>query len=115
MNLSNKTYDVLKFIAMVVLPALAALYLGFGQIWDWPETEKVAASIVLFDTFLGTILQIDSVKYKNDPSRMDGFLTANGVNEDTGIPNLQLVITTPPEDLLSKDAARLRIGDPPKS
>lgn len=110
---SNKAYDVLKFIALVVLPALAVLYMGLGQIWEWPETEKVAGSIVLVDTFLGALLQISTKKYNNDPNALDGYLYSNTVDEDTGLPDLKLMVTTPPDELLNGKRARLKIGPPP--
>lgn len=114
MTISNKAYDILKFIALVLLPAVASLYLGLGELWEWPETDKVVASIVLVDTFLGVLLQLNTVKYRNDVSRMDGYLAANGSDPDTGIPNLKLVITTSPEELLSSKTATLKIGQPPE-
>lgn len=114
LRLNNKTYDVLKYIALIVLPAFATMYLGFGQLWEWPATDKVVASIVLFNTFLGIVLQINTVRYNNDPNSLDGFLDATGVHPDTGLPNLKLVVTTPPEELLHHKTARLKIGLPPE-
>lgn len=113
MQLNSKVYDRLKFFALIVLPAFAAFYLGLGQVWEWPRTEEIVTSIALFDAFIGAILQISNHKYKNDSSRIDGFLTASGVDEDTGIPNLRLVVTTPPNELLVGHTALLKIGEPP--
>ena len=61
--MSNKIYDVLKWIALVVLPALASLYIGLGQFWAIPYPEQIAGTIMLVDTFLGTILGISSIQY----------------------------------------------------
>lgn len=61
--MSNKTYDILKWIALVVLPALATLYLGLGNYWSVPYPEAVAGTITLVDAFLGTILGISSMEY----------------------------------------------------
>lgn len=61
--MSNKVYDVLKWIALVVLPAVATLYLGLGNYWDVPYPEQIAGTITLIDAFLGTILGISSVNY----------------------------------------------------
>lgn len=62
MKLSNNTYDILKRIALYVLPALATLVLALGKIWNIP-TEQIAATITAIDTALGTILGISSKKY----------------------------------------------------
>jgi hypothetical protein len=113
MTLTGKTYDILKFIAMVGLPALATLYLGFGQLWEWPETEKVVSSIVLINTFLGALLQLNSRSYNRNDANFDGYLGSKGVDPDTGIPNLQMTVTTPPEDMLAGESVRLKVGSPP--
>lgn len=62
--LSNKTYDVLKWIAQIVLPAAGALYFGLCQIWGLPFGEEVVGTITVVDTFLGALLGISSAQYK---------------------------------------------------
>jgi hypothetical protein len=64
MKMSNKTYDILKNIALYVLPALATLILTLGGIWGIPYAEAIAATITAIDTFLGAILGISSNKYQ---------------------------------------------------
>lgn len=64
--MSNKTYDILKDIALYVLPALATLVLTLGKIWGLPYAEAIAATITAADTFLGSILKISSIKYKEN-------------------------------------------------
>lgn len=61
--MSNKVYNVLKWVAMIALPALATLYLGLSQIWGLPYGEEVSATITLIDTFLGTVLMISTSRY----------------------------------------------------
>lgn len=61
--MSNKVYDVLKWIALVVLPALATLYLGLSSYWNVPYPEQIAGTITLLDAFLGTVLGISSIQY----------------------------------------------------
>lgn len=63
MIMSNKVYDILKWIAMVVLPALGTLYFAFAGIWGLPFGEEIVGTIMAVDTFLGTVLGISSVKY----------------------------------------------------
>lgn len=62
--MKNKTYDVLKIIALIVLPAIATLYSGLAEVWDLPCGDQIPATIMLFDTFLGTVLQISSNNYQ---------------------------------------------------
>lgn len=61
--MNNKVYDVLKWVALVVLPAMAALYLTLAQIWGLPYGEAIAATITAIDAFLGAILGISSIQY----------------------------------------------------
>ena len=61
--MSNKVYDVLKFIAMVFLPAAATLYFALAGIWGFPYGEEVVGTITAVDTFLGVLLGISSAQY----------------------------------------------------
>lgn len=61
--MSNKTYDVLKYIAQIVLPALGTLYFALASIWGFPYAEQVVGTITALDTFLGVILKISSDSY----------------------------------------------------
>ena len=60
---NEKTYDVLKYIALVVLPALATLYFALSSIWGLPYGEQVVGTITAIDTFLGIMLGISSNTY----------------------------------------------------
>lgn len=63
MKMSNKLYDVLKFIAQIVLPALGTLYFALAGIWGFPYGEEIVGTIVAIDTFLGGILGLSSVQH----------------------------------------------------
>ena len=63
MLMSNKTYDVLKWIAQILLPALGALYFGLAKIWGFPYGTEIVGTIALIDTFLGALLGISSDLY----------------------------------------------------
>lgn len=61
--MSNKTYDVLKWIAQYLLPGIGTLYFGLASIWGLPYGEEVVGTITAIDTFLGVLLGISSVQY----------------------------------------------------
>ena len=61
--MTNKTYDVLKFIATIILPALGTLYFALAQIWGFPYGEEIIGTITAIVTFLATILKVSSVQY----------------------------------------------------
>lgn len=63
MKLSNNTYDILKKIALIILPALATLWLTLGKIWGLPYTTEIGATITAVAVFLGACLEISSKNY----------------------------------------------------
>ena len=64
--LTNKTYNALKWIAQIVLPALGALYFGLSQIWSLPYGKEVVGTITVLDTFLGALLGISTAQYNKE-------------------------------------------------
>ena len=69
--LSNKTYDVLKWIALYLLPALGTLYFALAGIWNFPSGEEVVGTITAVDTFLGVLLGISTAQYKKENAPLD--------------------------------------------
>ncbi len=66
MKLSNKAYDILKYIALIVLPALGTLYFALSKIWGLPYGEEIVGTITAVDAFLGALLGISTERYKRD-------------------------------------------------
>lgn len=66
MKLTNKAYDILKWIAMYLLPAAGTLYFALAGIWNFPFGEQVVGTITAVDTFLGVLLGISSVQYNKN-------------------------------------------------
>lgn len=64
MVLSNKAYDILKWIVLVVLPAFGTLYSSLAFIWGFPFSSEVTSSVCAICTFLGVCLGISSINYK---------------------------------------------------
>lgn len=69
MQMSNKAYDVLKWVTTIVLPALGTLYFALSSIWGFPYGEQVVGSITAVVTFLGAILGISTANYNK---QLDG-------------------------------------------
>lgn len=61
--LSNKTYDILKWIAQVALPSIGTLYFALAGIWGFPYGEEIVGTITAIDTFLGVLLGISTMNY----------------------------------------------------
>lgn len=64
--MSNKVYDILKFVAQILLPALGTLYLALSKIWGFPYGEEIVGTITAVDLFLGSVLGLSSKKYYED-------------------------------------------------
>lgn len=64
MKMSNKIYDILKFIAQIVLPAIATFYVTIAGIWGLPLGDEISRTVMAVDTLLGAILMISSANYK---------------------------------------------------
>ncbi len=69
MHLSNKTYDILKWIAQIFLPALGTLYGALAGIWGLPFGTEVVKTIMAVDFFLGALLGLSSNQYKKDQEK----------------------------------------------
>ena len=67
--MNNKVYDILKWIAQVVLPAIGTLYFALAGIWGFPYGEEIVGTITAVDTFLGVILGISTMNYNKNKSK----------------------------------------------
>lgn len=64
--LSNKVYDILKWITLTLLPAIATLYFALSGIWGFPYGEQIIGTIAAIETFLGMLLGISTVQYNKE-------------------------------------------------
>lgn len=63
MVLKNSVYDVLKYVAQILIPAIATLYFSVSQIWGLPYGEQIVGTLTAVDAFLGVCLGISSDNY----------------------------------------------------
>lgn len=63
MILNDKVYNVLKFVAQILLPALGTLYFALAGIWGFPYGEQIVGTITAIDTFIGALIGISSYNY----------------------------------------------------
>lgn len=96
MRFTNRSYDVLKFVALVLLPGLSAAYFALAQLWDLPNAEQVVGTATILDTFLGLLLKNSSAKYVDPQKVIDGALVVTrdedatylGVSWDEDFPGI---------------------------
>ena len=63
MKMNNKLYDILKWVVMIVIPALTTAYVGLAAIWAFPYAEEVAKTSAVICALLGALLGISSAEY----------------------------------------------------
>lgn len=63
MSMSNNTYDKLKWIAQILLPALGTLYFALSKVWGLPYATEIVGTITAIDAFLGAVLGISTSQY----------------------------------------------------
>lgn len=66
MKIPDKLYDILKWVVIIVLPAIATLYAALSAVWAWPYSDEVVTTITAVDTFLGAVLCISTATYNKE-------------------------------------------------
>lgn len=80
MQLPDKVYDILKWIVMIVIPALTTAYVGLASIWGWPYAEEVAKTSAVICTLLGALLGISTAQYNKTTGKHEAIY--GGMVED---------------------------------
>ena len=78
MKMTNRVYDVLKYIAQIVLPALGTLYFALSKIWGFPYGTEIVGTISAVDAFLGALLKISTDQYNAAGQPEDGSAEEEG-------------------------------------
>lgn len=64
--MKNKTYDTLKWIAIVGLPPVAAFIGTVGTAVNWEYTGITVTVITALDTLLGAWVGVSAINYKKE-------------------------------------------------
>lgn len=72
-KMSDKVYDILKWIALIFIPAIGTLYFALAGIWGFPYAEAIVGTLTAVDTFLGAILGISTSMYKKNQNESNDF------------------------------------------
>src|SRR4051794_19655056 len=103
---NGKLYDGLKYFALVVLPAVGALYFALSHTWGLPYGGEVVGSITSVDAFLGVVLHISSTAYNNSDAKYDGTMNVIQTPEKK---TFQFEVNGDPNDLDQKDQVVLKV------
>lgn len=103
----NKTYNFLKFVAQILLPALGTLYFALAELWNLPKANEVVGTIVAVDTFLGVILGISAAQYNASDAKYDGLMQVEPFED--GRKTVHLTLHDGPENLIGKDSVAFKV------
>lgn len=104
--LSNKFYDVLKNLALVVFPAIGTFYFVLAGIWGLPAAEQVVATIVAVDAFLGVIVKLGDASYNKSEARFDGDMV---IQPSATGKFVHVELNKPPGEVADQDEAIFKI------
>lgn len=103
MYLNNKVYDILKWIALVVLPATGTFYFALSKVWPLPYGEEIVATLSAITTFIGAILQVSSSNYPGD-----GIIEIDRETQENA-DTLRIHIDTPVDTMTNKKTVTLKV------
>lgn len=101
--MNNQTYDILKRIALIIIPALATFVSAAGVVWGIPYTNEITATITAFGVFLGAALGVSSKNYEPETH---GNLVVTGSND------VYADFAHEPEKLKDGDTIVLKVSKP---
>ena len=107
--MNNTTYDVIKDVVTLALPAAIALYAGLALIWGWGFSEEVIATGGVLGVFLGVLLKIAAKRYEKLPVVTDGEFIANDPNPDNE--TFRFDLNNGLSQMAEKDVIRLQVVD----
>ena len=106
MRITNKVYDVIKWIVTIVIPAIITLYATLGNVWNLPYVEQITATLAAINVFLGAVIQISSSNYNKT---YDGILHVDTVSDEES--DKYLFEIDDLDDIIDKDKITLKINN----
>ena len=104
--LSDRMYSFLRFLAVILLPALGSAYFALAGIWGLPNAEEVVGTIMVVDTLLGVLVRTARKSYESDDARFDGEIEV-APDPENGLTNLNVSLN--PEAIAGKDEILVKI------
>ena len=84
MKFENRVYDVLKWICLIFLPAVAILYSAIDGVFGWGYTATVTTIISAIEAFIGSMIGISTKSYRK---KNDEFCLENNITPYTSVSN----------------------------
>lgn len=103
--MTDKVYNILKYCALVAIPAIGTFYTTVAALWGWPYITETSGTILAVDTLLGAFVGVSSAKYQPET---DGVLHVNPNTKET-----YAALTTPTENVLANGTMLLKVQESP--
>lgn len=103
--MTDKVYNILKYCALIAIPAIGTCYATVATIWGWPYVTEVSGTILAIDTLLGSFIGISSARYQ---PTTDGVLHVNPNTKET-----YAALTTPTDTVVSNGTMLLKVQESP--
>lgn len=110
MRLNDKVYDSLKWITLILLPAISAAYFGLSGILDLPAADKVVGTIAVIMTFLGAVLGISTQGYNSSDVKFDGIMHVDNTDPQKDLFSFELFEN--PEGFPDKKSLTFKVSKP---
>lgn len=107
--LNDKLYAKLKFVSLVLLPALSTLYFTLGSIWEWGSVTQVIGTIAALDAFIGVFLGVSTKAYNKSDRKYDGVISIE--DRDSGAKMYSLELHSHPSELDGKKSVIFKVGN----
>lgn len=106
--LPSRVYDALKWVSIILMPAISTAYLGLAEVWNLYDPSRVVATIAVIATFLGVVLGISQVQYNKAGFQFDGDMVVEN-SEDRTL--YRLVMKDDVENLGNKKSVSFKVID----
>lgn len=105
--LNDRAYNALKFVALILLPAIGSAYFALAGIWNLPKANEVNGTILVVDTLLGAILGLSSNQYNKSGIKYDGDFVVEEPKDGRTL--YTLALKTDPEKLGEQKEVNLKV------
>jgi hypothetical protein len=107
--LTDKQYNLAKFLTVTVVPATGTLYFALAVIWNFPAGQQVLGTLLSIEAFLAVLLGISSKQYNNSDARFSGDINVIQGEDKT---TYSLELNHSPEELEAKKEAIFKVNSP---